>query len=185
MGTHPIFESDFDCLTEMFKFLFFGILIQITLQEPRQCSDVRSISYAIKNHKSLDCFPQVQDFSCFRKSRSFRRYIGYCSAVLFHKATYNGKLKTSEPEKDKYCFLHLNVFGDAENWKFRKSRRSWKNECYQVNWNPWQEWSTCNSLGRTRYRRRSCNRDEYKTTMTKRERSQIPTYARKCSGKKT
>jgi len=46
MGTHPIFESDFDCLTEMFRLVTFDLMG--TLIRPKQSVGVQ---YATALHK--------------------------------------------------------------------------------------------------------------------------------------
>jgi len=36
MGTHPIFESDFDCLTEVYQYEIFRVDVTVTMMETQQ-----------------------------------------------------------------------------------------------------------------------------------------------------
>merc|ERR1711990_666708 len=170
MGTHPIFESDFDCLTEMkiglksiaFCFAFangYGLL--------KSCPDVRDAKWealVIRQLKNLmktrktnpnmvveavgyTC-PSMSNLKCKPSSNGRNKRKRVCT-VLLHGTYPNGKqgvtyLPRNYDESGLYCFAQFDTISTMTQSRKRQNkivRTSWETKCEKVYQTRTSDWS--------------------------------------------
>lgn len=130
------------------------------------------------------CLPEVTDFKCARLSRNFDGYKEVCLAFLWDHRTLNAK---SEQNHNEHCVLIFNrksrdLSTAAKTRAKTRAKKIWnfRTICFENLWNEWSEWTKCGRRSKVQKRRRTCNRQQFKDNLKKRERNLVRTKYLKC-----
>merc|ERR1712048_921340 len=100
MGTHPIFESDFDCLTEMRTLTFFIISESLVFGACPKATSPEGLQFLRRTFTTLSrtgqytsyepCWPSMVGFSCKKYGDKEDSKWRSCVSRLYTHADYKG-----------------------------------------------------------------------------------------------